>query len=95
MKDKFYEQQLSLGDGLLNMLRDEITKLISEIEEKLISTPKYYSIKKLCQEFEVSRPTVNKWVSQYGLKRICVGDRVYFLQSDVDNFLNTKREYDE
>jgi len=54
------------------------------------NTPKVYSISKLIELFETTRPTIYSWIKKGLLKPIKLGGRVYFNHKDIEVLLIDK-----
>lgn len=64
-------------------LQSLAAQLVEEVKTQLSEKKRYLTIADVCKEFNCSRNTINSWVSEYGLKRIVIGNKIYIEISDL------------
>lgn len=78
-------------DKLIITTRQELQEIVQEAMQPQPPTEqpskKLYTKAEVQQLFKVAMPTIDRWSKQGKLKRIKVGNRVYFNASEVENLL--------
>lgn len=78
-------------DKLIITTRQELQEIVQEAMQPQPPTEqpskKLYTKAEVQQLFKVAMPTIDRWSKQGKLKRITVGNRVYFNASEVENLL--------
>lgn len=65
-------------------------RLIPELEQRLakrfqpIEPPKYLTRKDVCEIFQIDLSTLYRWTKEGRLSAYGIGNRVYYLRSEVD-----------
>lgn len=73
-----------LRNMIAELLKNEISNLRNLIENK--SEQQFYTFKEVLERFDVTRPTVNKWMNS-GLNYYKKGSRVYFDVIETEQFI--------
>lgn len=76
-----------MWDTLVSRVQD-LTLQISHIQEKLSVSPQYYSNKELRELLNVEEKLIRKYREQGLLSYSKVGDKYWYSQHDVIEFLN-------
>ena len=79
-----------MWDTLVSRVQD-LTLQISHIQEKLSVSPQYYSNKELRELLNVEEKLIRKYREQGLLSYSKVGDKYWYSQHDVIEFLNKNR----
>ncbi len=79
-----------MWDTLVSRVQD-LTLQISHIQEKLSVSPQYYSNKELRELLNVEEKLIRKYREQGLLSYSKVGDKYWYSQHDVIEFLNRNK----
>ena len=79
-----------MWDTLVSRVQD-LTLQISHIQEKLSVSPQYYSNKELIELLNVEEKLIRKYREQGLLSYSKVGDKYWYSQHDVIEFLNRNK----
>ena len=79
-----------MWDTLVSQVQD-LTLQISHIQEKLSVSPQYYSNKELRELLNVEEKLIRKYREQGLLSYSKVGDKYWYSQHDVIEFLNRNK----
>ena len=79
-----------MWDTLVSRVQD-LTLQISHIQEKLSVSPQYYSNKELRELLNVEEKLIRKYREQGLLSYSKVGDKYWYYQHDVIEFLNRNK----
>lgn len=79
-----------IWETLVSKVRD-LTHHVSNIQEKLTVSPQYYSNKELRELLNVEEKLIRKYREQGMLSYSKVGDKYWYSQHDVIEFLNKNK----
>lgn len=83
------ELKIDITSEANEYLRELASELVEEVKVQLGSTKRYLTINEVCTEFTCSRNTLNLWVTEYNLKRIIIGNKIYIDINDLHDLFST------